>query len=300
MTGTDLRFPSGDAECAARWWRGGDRKGRPCVVMAHGFGATRDCGLDAFAAEFSAAGLDVLAFDYRGFGDSGGGPRQTVRIAGQLADYRAAVGMARRLDGVDPRRVVLWGVSLGGGHVFATGARDQEVAAIVALVPMVDGLAAAKHAARQDRPLRLGRAARTAARGMMARLAGRTGAPVPLAGAPGSGAALSLPGQFEAYTQIAGPGWRNEIDAFAGVEIGRYRPIRQAARIRCPLLVQIADLDRSSPAHTAARAAIAGRAEVRHYPCDHFDVLPGRSWYRTAVEHQLAFLRRHLSEEERG
>ncbi|WP_026197434.1 alpha/beta hydrolase [Sciscionella marina] len=290
MTGTDLCFPPGDAECAARWWRGGDRKGRPCVVMAHGFGATRDCGLDAFAAEFSGAGLDVLAFDYRGFGASGGEPRQTVSIAGQLADYRAAVGTARRLDGVDPRRVVLWGVSLGGGHVPAVGARDQEVAAIISLVPMVDGLAASKHAARRQRPLRLARAARTAARGAVARLAG----------APGSGAALSLPGQFEAYTEIAGPGWRNEIDPFAGVEIGRYRPIRQAGRIRCPLLVQVADLDRSSPAHTAARAAIAGRAEVRHYPCDHFDVLPGRSWYRSAVEHQLAFLRRHLSEEQRG
>ncbi len=46
--------------------------GRPCVVMAHGFGATRDAGLTPFAEKFAAAGADVLVFDYRGFGTSTG------------------------------------------------------------------------------------------------------------------------------------------------------------------------------------------------------------------------------------
>ncbi|WP_158883329.1 alpha/beta hydrolase [Amycolatopsis anabasis] len=292
-------FPVGDTTCAAWRFRAADDAlrsgaGHPCVVMAHGFGATRDCGLDAFAGEFARAGFEVLAFDYRGFADSGGTPRQTVSIARQLADYRAAVAAARAWDGVDPGRIVLWGASLAGGHVLVTGAQDTAVAAIVALVPMADGLAAARHALRHHRPGALARATLAAARGWAARLSGRTAAPVPLVGRPGSGAALSLPGQFETYTALAGPSWRNEIDACAALEIGGYRPIRYARRIRRPLLVQIADLDRSSPPRAAIKAAGAGRAEVRHYPCDHFDVFPGNPWYRSAVEHQLAFLRRHL------
>ena len=40
--------------------------------MAHGFGGTRDTGLLGYAEGFAAAGLDVLLFDYRGFGDSDG------------------------------------------------------------------------------------------------------------------------------------------------------------------------------------------------------------------------------------
>jgi len=52
--------------------------GRPCVVMGHGFGATRDAGLMPFAERFAAAGADVLLFDYRGYGTSDGTPRQNV------------------------------------------------------------------------------------------------------------------------------------------------------------------------------------------------------------------------------
>ena len=55
--------------------------------------------------------------------------------------------------------------------------------------------------------------------------------------------------------------------------------------------MQIADFDRSAPPQAAAKAAFAGRAQVRHYPCDHFDVWPGKEWHASAVDHQVAFLR---------
>ncbi|MBN6038950.1 alpha/beta hydrolase [Amycolatopsis sp. 195334CR] len=286
-----VTFAVDGATCAASRFRAEcddlrSKSGVPCVVMAHGFGATRDCGLGAFAREFARAGMDVLAFDYRGFGESGGVPRQSVSIARQLADYRAAVTTARGLDGVDPGRIVLWGASLAGGHVLVTAARDQAVAATVSLVPMVDGLAAARHAAGHHRSGVLAKSALTAAKGGAVRLVGP----------PGSGAVLALPGQFEAYTAMAGPSWRNEIDPRALFEITRYRPVRQARGVRGPVLVQIADLDRMSPPQAAAKAAVAARAEVRHYPCDHFDVFPGNPWFEQAVKHQLLFLRRHLRE----
>ena len=68
--------------------------GRPCVVMAHGFGGTRDTGLTGYAEGFADAGLDVLLFDYRGFGASTGMPRQKVSWREQRADYRAALASA--------------------------------------------------------------------------------------------------------------------------------------------------------------------------------------------------------------
>jgi fermentation-respiration switch protein FrsA (DUF1100 family) len=299
MTPTRITFPVQDATCAALHYTGdGGTKstsaGRSCVVMGHGFGATMDCGLDGFAHRFAAAGMDVLTFDYRGFGDSGGEPRQTVSIRGQQADFAAAVGVARRLPGVDPERIVLWGVSLAGGHVLLGGARAAGISAVIALVPFVDGLAASRHAWRQQTPGQLLRSTVTALRGSAARLAGRREPLLPIAGLPGQRAALTLPGSHPDYLSIAGSQWRNEINAGAALQTVRYRPARHAGQVRCPLLVQIADLDRTSPPHAAAKAAEAGRAEVRHYPCDHFDVFPGRAWHAAAVEHQLAFLRRHL------
>ncbi len=67
-----------------------------------------------------------------------------------------------------------------------------------------------------------------------------------------------------------------------------------ADKVTAPLLVQIGDLDRSAPPHAAAKAAERARAEVRHYPCDHFDVYPGKRWFDRVLEHQIVFLRRHL------
>ncbi|GAA4855554.1 alpha/beta hydrolase [Saccharopolyspora rosea] len=299
MTPATISFGSGNTRCSAWHYRGaGDElrtaAGRPCVVLGHGFGATKDSGLREFAESFAAAGMDVLAFDYRGFGDSGGLPRQTVSLAEQLADYRAATGAARQLDGVDPDRVALWGVSLSGGHVFVAGARDPRVAAVIALVPMVDGPAAGRQALRHHSAAHMARSAAVGVAGRIAALR-RKNLLVPLVGRPGERAALTLPGQFDAYTAVAGPTWRNEVNAAAALEIGRYRPIRHARQVRCPLLVQIADLDQISPVRAAAKAAEAGRGEVRHYPCDHFDVLPGRPWFEQAVEHQIAFLRRKLA-----
>ncbi len=126
------RFASGDAECAA--WHYGPGSSTACVVMAHGLGAIKEVGLGRFARRSAAAGHDVLAFDYRGFGESTGEPRQVVDIPAQLEDWRAAIAFARGLPGV--QRIVLWGTSYGGGHVLALAAALTGLAGVIAQVPM--------------------------------------------------------------------------------------------------------------------------------------------------------------------
>ena len=294
MKHDEVSFLSGGVEC--RGWRftgEGDTfasdAGRPVVVMAHGLAGTVDSGLAPFAEALAVAGLDVLAFDYRGFGMSDGCPRQTVSVEMQLEDYRAAMAAAARLPGVDPERLVLWGVSLAGGHVLAAAAHRDDVAAVVSLTPLVDGLAAGRHALAHHTPAAM---ARSTAIGLRSRL----GKPrmMPVVARPGELGALTLDGCLEDYLAIAGPTWRNEVDATVGLELGNHRPGKQAKHVRAPLLVQIADFDRSAPPHAAAKAAFAGRAQVRHYPCDHFDVWPGKEWHDTAVRHQVIFLRHVL------
>jgi pimeloyl-ACP methyl ester carboxylesterase len=269
--------------------------GRPVVVMAHGLGGTKDSGLEPFATALAEAGLDVLAFDYRGFGASGGTPRQRASMSGQVDDYRAAMSAAGRLPGVDASRLVLWGVSLAGGHVLAAAAGRDDVAAVVSLTPLVDGRAAARLALRHHAPTAILRSTGAGFRSRISSLRGGAPVTMPVVARPGELGALTLPGHYESYLALAGPTWRNEIDASVGLELGSHRPSKHAKQLRCPLLVQIADFDRSAPPYAAAKAAEAGRAEVRHYPCDHFDVWPGSEWFEPTVEHQLFFLRRHLA-----
>src|SRR5688572_5756940 len=117
MQGEKVSFKSAGVDCAGYLFRpAGGKTPVPCIVLGSGFGSTMD-RLFGFAERFAAAGFAALVFDYRSFGESGGEPRQVPSIAGQLVDFRAAIRFARSCDGIDPKRIVLWGNSLGGGHV---------------------------------------------------------------------------------------------------------------------------------------------------------------------------------------
>ncbi|MEO3785534.1 alpha/beta hydrolase [Actinocorallia sp. B10E7] len=299
MTFETISFGSGGVDCRGWLFRAAHdelatEKGRPCVVMAHGLAGTMDSGLEPFATALTLAGLDVLAFDYRGFGLSSGTPRQIISIRRQHEDYRAAMAAAAGLPGVDPNRLVLWGVSLAGGHVLSVAAGRKDVAAVVALTPLVDGAAAGRLALSSHPKSQLLGTTALGLRAYAARAVGSKEVMMPVVGKPGSMAALTLEGAEESYLAIAGPSWRNRIGAAITVELGSQRSVKDAAGIACPVLFQIADFDRSAPPYAALKAAVKARAEVRHYPCDHFDVYQGADWHTAVVSHQVHFLTRHL------
>ena len=292
----EFTFPSHGVSCAA--WHipaGSDAlagaSGRPCVVMAHGFGGTRDSGLLGYAEPIAAAGIDVLVFDYRGFGDSEGTPRQDVSVRRQRQDYHAAIAAARHLPGVDPDRIALWGTSYAGGHVIAVAAQDRRVAAVVALTPATDGLATLANIARYAG---IGQVARLTGHGLLdlaSTFTKRAPHNVPVAGQPGTLAMITAPGAEEGCLSIAGPTWRNEVCARAALKVVSNRPTTSASRLACPLLMQVGTNDHVAPPNAARRAAKkAGYwAQLREYPVDHLDVYEG-SWQTQALEDQLDFL----------
>ena len=297
MTFAEMEFGSQGVRCSAwHFTAESDRltgpAGRPVVVLGHGFGGTKDSGLAAFAERFAAAGADAVAFDYRGFGASEGEPRQTISLARQEQDYAAAIEAAKRLSGVDPGRVVIWGSSMSGSHVFHVGADRDDVAAVIAMTPLTSGLAAGRAAVAQTGLLKALSVTAAGLSSRVARTRGRAQTFIPVVSRPGEGGALALEGAYESYTAMAGPTWRNEIDSSVGLELGSIRATPAAKRLTCRLLVQVADFDRYVPAHAVMKTAAAGRAEVHHYPCDHFDVWPGHAWFEKASTDQVAFLDR--------
>jgi hypothetical protein len=299
---SEVSFDSGGVRCVGTYLRGeGDefldeRGGRPCVVLAHGFGGTVDSGLLGFAERFAAAGLDALAFDYRHFGASDGEPRQLISIRKQQEDYAAAIAYARALEGVDEERIVVWGSSYSGGHVVPVAVSDGRVAAAIAQVPAMDGTATLVNLVRYAGVGQLVRLSALALRDVLSSLRGGQTVTAPAIGPPGSVAFMSTPDAEPGMRAIAGPSWRNEVAARIGLQAGMYRPGLQADRLACPILIQIADRDSVAPVKAAQDAAwrAPGRAEVRTYPVGHFDVYVGDAFERS-VSDQLYFLRRHLS-----
>lgn len=289
-----VRFAVGGTYCAA-WHYPGTNGG--CVIMAGGGGVTKEPGTDPFAARFHAAGFTVLAFDYRCLGESGGGPRQTVRIEDQLDDWQAAIDFAASLPETDPARIALWGFSLSGGHVLRVAARNPHLAAAVAQTPNTDGPAASRSAGSHQKPLALLRLTATILLDAAGGLLGRRPLLVPLAAEPGTVAMLSTPDGIKG-DEALNPGnrypqWNQEIAARSLPGIALYRPGRVTPQVRSPLLVLVCDEDRSVLSEPAVRAAgRAPRAEVVRLPGGHY--APFMEQHEQAVEAELAFLRRHL------
>ncbi len=290
MGGEEVFFDSGGERCAASLFRPAEAgTPAPCVVMASGFSCVREQRLDAFAQRFAEAGFVALTFDYRHFGGSGGEPRQLMRADRQRDDWRAAIGFARGLEGVDSDRVALWGFSLGGAHVQALAISEPGIAAVIGVAPMLDGVRTLIHIGGPGHLARLGGAG---IRDALREIRGAEPHLIPAAGPPGSGAVLaraSTLGEFEATTP-PGSSWRNEICARAALR-PPYRLERQVGRIACPILYCIADDDEiNPPALGVAAAERAPRGELRRYPGGHFAPLLGET-FEAVVADQVEFLR---------
>jgi uncharacterized protein len=111
----------------------------PTVVMAHGFSALKEMGLDAYAEVFAAAGFACVVYDQRNFGTSDGEPRHEIDPIAQMRDYRHAITFAESRPEIDGQRIGIWGTSYSGGLVLMVAAVDRRVRCVVSQVPFISG-----------------------------------------------------------------------------------------------------------------------------------------------------------------
>jgi len=292
---TNVEFPSGQrGERCRGWLYEPEGSGPfPVIVMAHGVGGIKEMRLDAFAERFSDAGYACLVFDYRNFGASEGTPRQLLDIGQQLEDWSNAMAFARQQPNLMRSKVVLWGTSFGGGHVIASAARDQNVAAAIAQCPFTDGIASAL---AMDLRSSL-KVTAMAMVDMLRGLVGMTPLMVATSGPPHSAALMTAPDAQGGYLALVPNGlsfFRNHVAARFALNILRYRPGRRAAKVSCPILFCICETDSVAPAGPTRRyAKKAPRGEVRLYREGHFDIYVGEAFERVVAD-QLDFLKRHI------
>jgi len=127
----EVAFSSADG-IPLRGWSIAGTPGAPGIVLCHDLGGSKDAMLDLGIA-LQSAGFTVLAFDFRGHGESGGagstlGVEEKRDVLGAL-DYLAGV------KGVDGRRLGLYGVGMGA-QAAVRAAADRGSATVLVL----DGL----------------------------------------------------------------------------------------------------------------------------------------------------------------
>ncbi len=285
---SEITLPVAGETLAATHYRPDAADGRlTCVVMGHGFTLTRRDGIPQYAERLADAGFAVLAFDYRHWGESTGQPRRWISLDEQLADWQAAVDHARGLEGVDPGRIAVWGMSMGGGHALLTAARDSRIAAVVAVVPSTDPLAT-------QPPLKI--RLRMIGRGLRETITRRP-VRMPAAGPSGSFAILAAPEALSGFERLTvGRDWHNDANTGWLLSAPRWRPVTEAAKIQAPVLLQLGERDGAVPLsaieQTANRAA---RAELKRYDLDHFACFWPENIDQVATD-QIEFLRRNLAD----
>jgi pimeloyl-ACP methyl ester carboxylesterase len=280
----EVQFAVAGDRCAAWLYEPEGLSGeRPIVVMAHGLSGTRRDRLGAFAERFAAAGLFALVFDHRGFGESGGEP-DVFEPPRQLEDWRAAIAYAREVPAVDPKRVVTFGSSMGGGNALAAAAADRRVAAAISQVPFLDIVRQAYRAPAKVRARMIAAATR--------------GEFLPAVGQPDQAAFINAPGAEAGWRHVVAIGedsrWRDRVSS--RWLLGRpFNPCRFAKDLHCPWLVCVGEADQvAKPGPAIAAAKRAPHGELRLYPgVDHFDIYDGPE-HEAVVADQLDFLKRHV------
>ncbi len=115
------------------------RKGRvPAVVFFHGFTGTKVEPHRIFvkaARALAAAGIAALRFDFRGSGDSAG-EFSRMTVTGELKDARAALAFLRKQKGIDPARIGVVGLSMGGAVAAEILGEDPAIRAAVLWSPV--------------------------------------------------------------------------------------------------------------------------------------------------------------------
>jgi len=264
----------------------------PTVILAHGFAAERSFQLPEIARYFTEHGYATYYFDYRCFGDSDGQPRHWVDPRRHQQDWHNAIDHVSKLDGIDPTRLALWGSSFSGGHVLQLASEGLPIAAVMAQVPHINGIATARNI-----PLK------NLLRMTVSGLADSIGSMVgyqhysPVVGKPGDYATMTSEECWDGWFSIVPEHsqWQNKVLSRAFLKLPLYSPSRRAAKIHIPALIIAGKNDSITPAKTARNMAEEiSQGEYHELPCNHFQVYTGEFLDRARAI-QLAFLDKHLS-----
>ena len=112
----------------------------PAIAFFHGFTGTKVEPHRIFvktARQLASIGFYVLRFDFRGSGDSAGDFSE-MTISGEISDAIKSIDVLTAMQGVDPERIGILGLSMGGCVAACVSGQDARVKSTVMWAPLSD------------------------------------------------------------------------------------------------------------------------------------------------------------------
>lgn len=247
---SNVQFKTEDQVTLRGWLYTPEKSEAPGIVMSHGFSALKEHHLAKFAEVFVEAGMYVLIYDHRNFGESDGDMPFEVDVEWQIKDMRHAISFLQSLPGILPEKIGLWGTSFSAGHVITLAAQDKRVKAAVLQVPFVTG----HHQYLKETQPDLWKMIQ---KKYVADQIGRLNGMPPVmtyvvTENPQKTAVMSQPEAFEFFTSVSH--WKNQVTLKSLENAGDYYPINVLDQVSIPLLFIIAGEDTICPTKLALQA----------------------------------------------
>ncbi|GAA6145882.1 alpha/beta hydrolase [Thalassolituus maritimus] len=259
----------------------------PTILMVHGWGGTQLTLVTNFIEAFNKAGLAVMTFDYPGWGESEGLPRNVISPWKREKTVEAALAFTKSHAEVDATNIVLWGSSFGGGHVVKIAAEHPELRGAIAQVPMLDGMLAVK-AVPLPRMMRFGLDI------TLDMLNPFNTHYVPIVSPEGEYSSMDRDGAWRVEGWIEDNLKRqhdNRVAARSLATMGFYRPGKHLKRIQIPTLVIGATRDTVAPFDKEKVKCLSSEhVEIKTIDANHFDPYLDH-WFEENIAMQLAFVK---------
>jgi fermentation-respiration switch protein FrsA (DUF1100 family) len=197
----------------------------PAVVVTGTWTSIKQQMADRYAAALAQRGLAALSFDFAGFGDSAGDPRDVEDPQAKIRDIRAAVDFVTTHPTVDQGRVHALGVCASAGYTAVNAATDSRVRSLALVAPWL-------HDSELVADIYGG------ADGVAARVAAGDVAYVPAVSATNPDAAMPFHIDFYLNPTRGGiPAWPNRFAVMSWPLWLRFDPIAAAPNVTQPVLV---------------------------------------------------------------
>tara|TARA_R110001583_G_scaffold189121_2_gene351816 strand:- start:344 stop:1237 length:894 start_codon:yes stop_codon:yes gene_type:complete len=286
-------FTHQQARCAATLHKPRNAGAAACstILMVHGWGATQLTLITNYIAAFNEAGFCVVTFDYPGWGDSEGLPRNVISPWRREKVVESALAYTKSLPEVDENNIILWGSSFGGGHVVRIAAEHPELRGAIAQVPMLDGLLSVK-AVPVARMLRFGVDI------LLDLINPFSTRYVPIISEVGGYSSMDRDGAWRVEEWIRANLTQlhdNRVAARSLATMAFYRPFKYLQSIRIPTLVIGATRDTVAPFDEDKVTRMSSEAiEIRTIDANHFDPYL-EPWFAGNIKLQLDFATRIIA-----